>query len=175
MAKDVLGHIELDPASDAFANTVVGAARFYTRQDDVLSQPWEAKTVYLNPPGGRLRNQSQQKLFYWKLVQEWQQGRVGSAVFLAFSIELAQTSQVDCSPGMAFPTHFPFCVPSRRIRFCLEEGGKLIKKEGPTHANMIVYLPPDLRRERQCDWFAGVFSELGAVTIPARIPRRSKG
>jgi hypothetical protein len=90
MAKDVLGHIELDPASDAFANTVVGAARFYTRQDDGLSQPWEARTVYLNPPGGRLRNQSQQKLFYWKLVQEWQQGRVGSAVFLAFSIELAQ-------------------------------------------------------------------------------------
>lgn len=51
-AQDVLGRIELDPASTPFANTLIKAKRIYTAKDDGLSKKWKARTVFLNPPGG---------------------------------------------------------------------------------------------------------------------------
>lgn len=47
--RDVLGGIDLDPASCDVANTVVQAARIYTVDDDGLAHPWHGR-VYLNPP-----------------------------------------------------------------------------------------------------------------------------
>lgn len=52
--KDILGEeIELDPASCAKAQEIVGAKRYYTKEDDGLSMPWGARTVFCNPPYGR--------------------------------------------------------------------------------------------------------------------------
>lgn len=47
------GGIELDPTSSAIANESIGAARFYTADDDALTRSWAAKTVFFNPPYGR--------------------------------------------------------------------------------------------------------------------------
>lgn len=41
----------LDPASTAFANTRVGAQRFYTAEDDGLSNPWSFPSIFFNSPG----------------------------------------------------------------------------------------------------------------------------
>lgn len=49
LARQVLGVIDLDPASCAVANQTVQAARYYTKDDDGYSKPWQGR-VWLNPP-----------------------------------------------------------------------------------------------------------------------------
>ena len=51
-ARQVLGQIDLDPASCAEANKIVQAKRYFTIDDDGLTKPWTGK-VWLNPPYAR--------------------------------------------------------------------------------------------------------------------------
>lgn len=91
-ARQVLGRIELDPASSPTANQLVQADRIYTQSDDGLAQDWTAKTVWLNPPGGRLfldgKTASQQALWLDRLEQFFRLGRIESALFLSFNLEI---------------------------------------------------------------------------------------
>src|SRR5437660_1484971 len=49
-ARNVLGEIDLDPASSEQANRIVQAKLFYDQTRDGLTQTWKAQTVWLNPP-----------------------------------------------------------------------------------------------------------------------------
>ncbi len=49
-ARLVLRGITLDPASTKNANRIVGAKKFYTKEQDGLSESWENQRVWLNPP-----------------------------------------------------------------------------------------------------------------------------
>jgi len=49
LAREVLGVIDLDPASTAEANKVVCATRYFTKRDDGLAQVWSGR-IWLNPP-----------------------------------------------------------------------------------------------------------------------------
>lgn len=82
-----LGGIDLDPASCQEANQYVCANRIYTVADDGLSQPWQAKTVFLNPPYCDPRNQGTSRrlvtqLWINKLLHEIQLGNVSQAILL---------------------------------------------------------------------------------------------
>ena len=77
-SRALMGSITLDPASCALANTaVVEADRFFTRSDDGLSLEWGPyERVFLNPPGGKTRNVSNARRWWFKLAREYLAGRV---------------------------------------------------------------------------------------------------
>lgn len=52
-ARVALGGIALDPCSNE--HSIVGADRAYALPQDGLALPWDAPTIYLNPPYGRDR------------------------------------------------------------------------------------------------------------------------
>jgi hypothetical protein len=147
-ARATLGGIVLDPASCPEANKTVRAAEYFTQAEDGLARQWHGR-IFLNPPGGVLRfvsgrwivperrnpHEDKSSAFVWwqKLVNEYSLGRVSSAVFVGFTLEILRTSQEAALPVQAFAR----CYPRERLRF----GGN-----SPTHGNVIAYLGPDYGR-----------------------------
>lgn len=163
-ARDVMGGIDLDPASHEEANRIVKAKRFYSAEDDGLRQPWSGR-VFLNPPGGLVRE------FWQALMNAWVLEQIGAAVWIGYSLEQLQTLQ---SKQRAIPTplDFPMCVPDRRIAFVenkakaaariakLQADGKSAgKAASPSHANYICYLGDHPSK------FVQVFGQFGKVIV----------
>ncbi len=80
-ARRVMGGIDLDPASSAAANQTVQATRFYSEVDNGLDQPWTGR-VFINPPGGKIKNKSYQGFFAHKLLAEFNTGNVVEGIVL---------------------------------------------------------------------------------------------
>lgn len=180
-SRAVLGGFDLDPASCAEANRVVLAERWIGQEIDGLTRTWSGR-VFLNPPGGALlwcdgrwvprpadrhgvnvRDvRSSQAVWWEKLVTEYASGRVTAAVFVGFTLEILRLSQhAQAAGGLVIPVQtFPRCYPAERLRF----GGT-----SPTHANVVVYLPPSVD---VASWraFADAFGPLGYVERGAGQP-----
>jgi phage N-6-adenine-methyltransferase len=108
----VLGHIELDPFSDAAANEQVRAERFYTRDDDAFTCDWTAATVWMNPPyGPRVVAQAVDRL-----VAEIRADRVGAAICLVNNTTDTRWFQ------RAFAAADAVCFLNRRIIFWNADG-----------------------------------------------------
>ena len=80
LAREVLGEIDLDPASSAVAQETVRAANYFTKADDGLSKEWRGR-VFLNPPYAQPHIAN----FMQKMVDEHASGRVAGAVMLTNS------------------------------------------------------------------------------------------
>jgi phage N-6-adenine-methyltransferase len=76
-ARRALGAIDLDPASCEVAQKAVGAARFYSAEQDGLKRAWDGR-VWLNPP----YSQPLVSQFIDKLISEVEAGRTKAAVAL---------------------------------------------------------------------------------------------
>ncbi len=150
-SRSVLGGIDLDPASCALANEVIKADRYYSKEDDGLGKEWYGR-VFCNSPGGKLKGQSIPKLFWKKLIYS---PRVTQAIFLAFSIELLQTSQLSECPSAC---DFIICIPERRLAFT-DATGKTIKSN--THASAIIGYEVDHNT------FAKHFRPFGSILLPS--------
>lgn len=150
-ARKTLGGIDLDPASCAKANKRIKAKQFFSVEDDGLTQPWRGR-VFLNPPGGSMvgaeglkasrdRWATKARVCAWwrKLVEEFDAGRVRSAIFVGFTLEILRSAQLGNEGRWAEPFDFTRCYPRNRLQF---EGAD------PTHANVIVYLGGHDRRFR---------------------------
>lgn len=76
-AREVMGGIDIDPATCAKAQKTVRAARWFTKDDDGLAHPWNGR-VWLNPPyAAALLNE-----FVDKLLHEVDHNRVTQAIVL---------------------------------------------------------------------------------------------
>lgn len=84
ISRDILGEIDLDPASSEEANQVVKAKTFYTKEMNGLSLPWSG-TVFLNPPSKRGNKTARVPLWTAKLRDEYLKRSVTAAILVVKS------------------------------------------------------------------------------------------
>lgn len=180
----LMNGIDLDPASTSLANTVVGAKRIYTVQDDGLLKPWYGK-AYLNPPGGdtaKVRPELQElsrsyPCIWWaRLVSDWQAKRVEQACFMIFQLNLLQAVQKMDGLALTF-FDFPMVVFKDRLQYLYpldtndglpRDGTVLREGKGPPGGSALVWLPPLYTGDfslATSDRFVQVFKHFGKVTI----------
>jgi hypothetical protein len=165
-ARTTLGGFDLDPFSCAKANETVRAEAFFSLDggEDGFTWAWNGR-VFCNPPGGRGDgNESNQKRAWFKLMAEHKAHHVDAAIFVCFSLELLQTTQV--KPAGKLPLHFPTCYPSRRVAYTREDG---TKGKSPPHASCLILVPDQLDHAKAVATigrFREAFEPIGAVVIP---------
>ena len=145
-ARDVLGGIDLDPASCPAANETVRATWYFTATDDGLAQPWSGR-VWMNPPYGRA-----QADFVAKLLGHYRAGDVTAAVVL---VNAHATETEWFRPLWAFP----LCFTDHRIDFVPGDPDR--EPSTATHGSVFAYLGPDPGA------FAQRFAEIGNVATRA--------
>jgi hypothetical protein len=144
--REVLGDIDLDPASSAQANAVVRATEIFTQFDDGLTREWRGR-FFMNPPYGRTpEHRSLAAAFCNKALAEFAAGNVEAGIILVNSLH-SQTWQAPLYDHAV-------CFVDHRIHFVSADGEE---NEAPTFQNIFVYLGSNLPK------FADVFSRLGYV------------
>ncbi len=158
--RDVLGTIDLDPASCPSAQATVKATRYFTKDDDGLAQAWNGR-VFLNPPFSR----SLLKPFGQKLIAEFRAGRVTEAILLTFSNTSTSWFQEAAAVASAI------CFTDHNIRFFHRDKGEMGRS---AIGQAFLYFGRDVGK------FALRFESIGTVVTPykprtahAEIPRIS--
>lgn len=143
-ARQVLGRIDLDPASNEEANAVVKAKRFFTEKDDGLQQEWRGR-VWMNPPyASELIG-----LFCERLGVSFQAGTVKEAIALVNNATETAWFQALSEHASAL------CFPKGRVKFWHP------RKESatPLQGQSIVYLGGAPKR------FTKAFHEFGICCL----------
>ena len=109
-ARDVMGGIDLDPATSEIANKRVQASAWYSKADDGLQQNWSGR-VWLNPPYA----QPLIRQFAEKMVESIS-GDVTAAIVLVNNATETGWFYMMADKASAV------CFPERRIRFLDPEG-----------------------------------------------------
>lgn len=145
------GYIDLDPFSSEEANKIVGARRIFTEKDSAWGKDLTAKNVFMNPPYGKVGNDSQAGLACSSVISAYWSELVGEAIILVNS----------CTGSKWFQPLFDWtiCFVDHRIRYISPDG----KKNQPTKDNVFVYLGPNWKR------FAEVFKSIGRIRIRSAV------
>lgn len=118
-AREVLGAIDLDPATSERAQKTVQAAQYFTAKDDGLSREWHGR-VWLNPPYHR----ELAPHFIAKLIAELAAGRVSEAIMLTNNSTDTEwfRSAADVCEAICFTTG--------RIHFEVPNGAPVLPTQG---------------------------------------------
>ncbi len=143
MAREVLGSIDLDPASNALAQGWIKATRYYTIEDDGLVQLWQGR-VWCNPPYGR-----NVKLWLERALASYESGDVDAAVLLLNRTGAAWYLKLKKRVSA-------ICEVEKRIAF-LDAAGK--RQSSPRYYNDFLYLGKEL------ETFKRVFEPIGGVKL----------
>lgn len=136
--REVLGKIDLDPASCAKANQVIRAADYFSKRDDGLRRMWRGR-VYVNPP------YNETLIWCQKLLAEYDANRVTAAILLV-------NANTETDWFQPLLSHW-VCFTSERIPFWTPGGGV----SRPLSGNAFVYLGKEQTK------FRDRFLEFGAV------------
>ena len=145
LAREVLGEIDLDPATHEQAQKIIRATRFYTKADDGLKQDWIGR-VWLNPP----YSQPLIGQFVAKLLMELNAGRTTAAVALTHNYTDAIWFHDAISEADAA------CFTQGRVKF-YEPSGEIAK---PTQGQTFFYYGSDV------DMFKREFGRIGVIVRP---------
>lgn len=141
-AREVMGDIDLDPASHPVAQQTVQAFDYYTAEDDGLLQQWHGR-VWLNPP----YVQPLIAQFVTKLLDEIEAGRVSQAILLTHNYtDTAWFHEAEAIANL-------LCFTRGRIKFVDADGEEC----APTQGQAFFYYGPHIER------FADVFRRFGFV------------
>lgn len=158
--REVLGGIDLDPASNEQANRTVQAKDFFDAGRNGLEIDWYGR-VFLNPPYGVAKIEisgiekrvSLAGAFCMRALNQYVEGHINAGIILVNSLH---------SQNWQAPLYdYPICFVDHRIHFVSGDGEE---NENPTFQNIFVYLGLDVPR------FARVFSRFGYVM--QRVPTK---
>ena len=139
--RDVLGGIDLDPASNKQANKTVKAAQIFSPEDNGLEQEWRGK-VFLNPP----YKQPEIARFTKKLADDYSGGLITDAILLTNNSTDTSWWQYAASKASAI------CFTSGRISFYRDK-----TYNSPTNGQTFLYFG------KAVDSFVEVFSDVGWI------------
>lgn len=153
-AREVMGGIDLDPASCKQANQVVQATHYYSREENGLMHPWSGR-VWLNPPYCKEGHSS---------IAKWSQKLLGCY----FSGEITQCVLLVAGQTASRWFHplweFPICFANSHIHFY--RPGLVSRSQ--RDCTCFAYLGPNETH------FIDVFSQFGrvvrAIDTPAPKP-----
>lgn len=145
---EVMGGIDLDPASHPIANKTVQATQIFMANDGGLSKEWPGR-VFLNPPYGFSDNGNESNQSRWShyLIEQYQKGKTTEAILLV--------NAVPSNKWFAPLWDYVICFTDHRIRFY----DKLGELGTPTHSNCFVYLG------KKEGLFDETFSQFGVVAV----------
>ncbi len=143
--REVLGRVDLDPASSEVAQQFVRARRYFTLDDDGLSRMWKG-SIFLNPPYAA----DLVRAFLGKLVEHFQAGDVPEAVVLVNNATETTWFQAAARTASAV------CFPSGRIKFLDQQGQPV---GAPLQGQALLYFGASP------DAFVAAFRSLGSASL----------
>lgn len=144
-AREVLGEIELDPATSEYAQKTVQATKFFTVDDDSLEHEWHGR-VWLNPPYHR----ELAPKFIDKLINEL------AACHVTEAIVLTNNSTDTAWFRSAASVCDLICFTEGRIHFEVPNAKSVL----PTQGQAFFYFGPHGKK------FLGVFNSVGLCVKP---------
>ena len=161
-ARNVMGKIDLDPASCHDANVIVQAMHYYTKEENGLSKPFYG-CVWCNPPYGTKNGRSNQGMWVRRLIEDYEQGHIEQAIIL--------TNAATDTRWFHALFAYPICFTEGRINYFSPIHKTDIAMSRPergtnTHGSAFTYLGENRSR------FIEIFSQFG--TIVEQVNRRQQ-
>lgn len=162
-ARKVLKGFDFDPFSSASANERVGAAAFYTEDDDALATEWpKVRSVWMNPPYSSGMCGKAVTAF----LEEYQRGRFDTGIVLVNNA--TDTLWWDDLMRLADAV----CFTDHRISFWNVDGKA---SSGNTRGQAFIYFGKDVARfTREFDRHGTCMVVMRRVAAPRRDRERSK-
>lgn len=145
-ARTVMGNIDLDPATNETAQTIVKATNFLTAETNGLIHEWKGR-IWLNPPySNGLMGQ-----FIEKFLSEFEHGRITEAIVLTHN-----NTDTGWWHGLANAA-VALCFPRGRIAFHDGSG-----RSNPTQGQTFFYFN---QYDSQSDLFQAIFRKFGVIFV----------
>ena len=148
-AREVMGGIDLDPASCEAANTWIMANRYYTIDQDGLSLPWYGR-VWLNPPYSFTNGKSNQDAWSYRLATEYRSGAVSEGLLLV-------KAALGYKWFEGLWDNWPVCFVRERLSFVMPNGNDDGQSKQGT---AIFYMGTNLQG------FVSAFAKFGRIITP---------
>jgi hypothetical protein len=131
------GEIDTDPATTEEVNLLrVNAKTFYTKETDGLAKEnkWHGN-VFLNPPGGKIKNRSSQYEWFKVAHAKYLSKEIDSFIFIGFNIEILRLAKSHLD-------YATICMLGDRVAYDKYDNveGCFIPSSSPSHASVIIYM-----------------------------------